>query len=285
MLVVPLVAFAQTLAPPVDRPYEPPTVRLLSAGAAPRAALRYALRRTEDATIVASGEWKMATPAGSSTSTFPVFTTPVHLTPVKGQVDFRWVAPSFTGPPPGSRLEQQSQQLMGGLDGSGGVYSADARGIISRFLLHPGPNDALVDAGTIQQRSLYALQMGREMISLLAVPLPEEPVGLGARWQIERVAVRGMMSFIQVTTFTLEARGPGTLEVSYRFGGKWDPGCGLAESELSLGVSGGGKATVDLAAPLPVALADEINVTAEIKGRQGQHGTQAGSVRTSMEAK
>ena len=29
------------------------------------------------------------------------------------------------------------------------------------------------------------------MLSLLEVPLPEAPIGLGGRWQVERLAVRG----------------------------------------------------------------------------------------------
>lgn len=240
------------------RPHEPPSVKLISAGTKPLAPLRYGLKNPQQLTILASGDWRMSAPVGSSTSTFPNLTTPVVLTPHKSAIQYDWLASSFTGPPAGSKLETMTGLLLSGLDGSGGLFKADARGIIEGFMLKPGPNDTTLDAGTMQKRSVYALQMGKGMLGLLVVPLPEEAIGLGGKWQVERLAIRGSLSFIQVTTYTLEARVGDVLELSYRFGAKWDPGCGFKQSELKLAISGGGKATVDLALPLPSALVDEI---------------------------
>jgi hypothetical protein len=279
------VALAQPLPSPLDRPFEAPSVKLLSAGKAPLKKVRYALGPAQEVTIVASGEWRMSNAAASSSTPFPVMSTPVRLTPAKGLVDYKWLKASFTGAPAGTRLEEMTRQLLEGLEGSGGVYSADGQGAISRFLLHPGGNDPYVDAGTLQQRSLYALQMGRALIALVDVPLPAEDIGIGAKWQVERIAVRGTMSFVQVTTFTLDKLEAKKLQLSYTFSSKFDPGCGLREEELVLGVGGGGKATVDLGLPLPIALEDEITVNAEIRGRQGQRASQAGTVRTRVQPK
>lgn len=282
-LLIPALALSQSQQPVKDRPHEPPTVRLLGPGAAPLKPLRYQLDRPQELTVTAWGDWKMTAPAASSDSTFPVMKTPLRLTPHNVGVEFLWLSPSFTGPPPGSGLERVTRTMLDGLERSGGVFATDARGVISKFALRPGPNDTALDAGTMQKRSLYALQMGRGMIALLDVPLPEEPVGVGARWQVERIAVRGTLSFVQVTTFTLEKREGSLLQLSYRFGGKWDPGSGLLESELKLGVSGGGKATVDLTRPLPIALEDELSIDARMQGRDGAAATHSGVVRSRVE--
>ena len=271
--------------PPPPRPHVPPSVKLLSAGAAPLAPLRYTIPHEQQVTIVASGQWAIAVPAGSSTSNFPVISTPLRLAPLKGAIEFSWLTPSFTGPPLGSGLETMTRQLLGGLEGSGGLLLADKRGIVSRFLLHPGPNDTALDAGAVQRRTMLALEMGQGMLALLVVPFPDEPIGVGARWQVERVALRGPLSFIQVTTFTLEKRVGNVLKLSYRFGGKWDSGSGFLESETQLAVSGGGKTTVDLTLPMPTSLEDEIKINAQLTSKDGEPGTQSGLVRTVVESK
>lgn len=284
LLLLPPLALAQT-GQIGGRPHQPPTLKLLAPGAAPRASLRYALKDPQELTIVVRGEWTVSAPVGSAQNAFPTVTTPVRLTPAKAEVGYLWLKPSFVGPPPGSRLEAMTAQLITGLDGSSGSFVPDPQGVIARFVLHPGPNDSALDAGSLQRRSVYAMEMGKGMLALLDLPLPPEPIGLGGRWQVERIAVRGPLSFIQVTTYTLERRVGDLLEVSYRFGGKWDAGSGFLESEMKLAVSGGGKATVNLALPLPVALEDEIDVSAQLTGKDGQRGLQRGLVGTRVESK
>jgi hypothetical protein len=274
-----LMLVAGQQAPLAPRAFVPATVRLLDAGAAPRAPLRYALKRPQEVTVVVRGEWS----TDGNQRAFPTFTTPLRLLPGDSRVQFQWLKPSALAP--GSRpstLDAASRDILLGLEGSEGLYACDARGIISNFLLRPGPNDPLADAGTaMQQRSFYALQMGRGMLQLLAVPLPDEPVGVGARWQVERSALRGPLSFIQFTTFTLERRVGSMLELSYRFGGLNDPTTGIRDSEMKLEVSGGGKATVDLTSPLPISLEDEITLSA----RSNRSVPQAGFVGTHLESK
>ena len=137
----------------------------------------------------------------------------------------------------------------------------------------------------MENRSIFAMEMGKGLLSLLEIPLPEEPLGIGGRWQVERVAVRGALSIIQFTTFTLLKRTGNVLELSYRFGGKFDPESGMKESEVAVAVSGGGKCTLSLAQPMPGSLEDEIVVNARITAGEGQFSEQSTRVGTRIESK
>ena len=256
-------------------------VRLLEAGALPRGLLRYALSKSQEVTVVASGNFEVTRADQTRLIAFPALTTPVRLTPSKDKVEFVWLKGSFEAPP--GPPDPTTGQIITALEGSAGVLVADARGVISQIFLRAGPGDK-AERPMLENRSIYATEMGKGILSLVDVPLPEEPIGIGGRWQVERIAVRGPLSIIQVTTFTLLKRGA-LLELSYRLGGKYDPSCGLRENELKLGVSGSGTCTLDLSLPLPVRLEDEIQVDAQITGSNGPTTRQATRIRTRVESK
>ncbi len=265
------------------RPYEAAKVTLLSAGKGTGTALKYGPLKEQQLTVVAGGEWKSSTGGGDTNSPLPTMSMPLKLMPVGVAVEYVFRPGTVSGAPAGSQMESVTKLMLGALDGSGGLIKTDARGVFAQFLLHPGPNDRLLDAGAVERRSVYAMEMGRGLISLLSIPFPAEPIAVGARWQAERLAIRGGFSYLQVTTFTLVEAVGSKVKVTYRFGGKWDPGSGVRESEMKLDVSGGGKATLDLQKPLPVALEDEAFVSATVK-RGDSLLRQSGVIRTRIES-
>ena len=247
--------------------------------------MRYALKGAQDATVIASGALSVTDPASSATRAFPTIVTPLRLEPTKGGVDYLWLKATVAAVPHQPPPDSATLLIFGALEGSAGTMVTDARGVIAQFYLRPSPVDRGADAGMLEHRSLYAMELGKGMLSVLNVPFPDEPIGLGGRWQVERVAIRGTLSFVQLTTFTLVARTGDLLELSYRFGGAFDPGSGLVESELKLEVSGGGNCTVNLHRPLPVLQEDEVRVHATLNPRDGAPGEQSTRVGTRIESK
>ncbi len=264
------------------RPYVAPQVRLISPGTGPLAVLRYALKGPQDLTVVATGELSVRLKDESKVFPLPKMTTPVTLTPAKGKVDFVWRKGAFEAND-GTKADSLIGNVITALEGSRGELQTDDRGVIAQILAKAGPNDR-AGPGLIEARSVYAIEMGKGILSLLEIPLPNEPIGVGGRWQVERVAVRGALSLIQFTTFTLVKRTGNVLELTYRFGGKFDPGSSMKESEVELAVSGGGKCTLDLTQPMPGSLEDEIVINARMT-TDGQSAQQSTRVGTRIESK
>jgi hypothetical protein len=268
----------------MPRPHAAPSVALLEPGSGQLVPLRYALKAAQTVSVVARGQWTLRNPAHNTELTVPTVTTPVELTPAGDLVRFRWKGCGLVPAPKGPR-DTVTPMLVSALDGSTGEYTLDARGIIGGFKLYAGPSDLALDAGSMQQRSLLGMEMGKGILASTVVPLPEEPVGLGARWQVRRVVVRGPLSFVLLTTYTLEKRAGSQLSLAYRLGGLPYVGTGLRPDELELEVSGGGTATIDLRLPMPTALDDEVQVHARITGRDGNVAEQAGIVGTRLESR
>ena len=280
LFLTPTLAAAESRPKVQPRAHEAPQVRVLEPGAAPLAPLRYALKGPQELTVVARGEMTVTRSEQTKTVVFPVVTTPVRLTPQKGGVAFVWLRGSFEPP-----SDTVTGHLLTALEGSTGLLATEgSRGVISNIFLRARPEDTGTE-GKLENRSIYATEMGKGILSGLEVPFPEEPMGVGGRWQVERVVVRGMVSIRQLTTFTFLKREGNRLELSYRFGGKFDEGSGFREHELKLAVSGGGKCTLNLALPMPVGLTDEIRVDATMTQPDGLPTFQSTRVGTLIESK
>lgn len=283
MLLLPALAATQDRPKVQPREHQVPLIRVLEQGAAPHSPLRYALKARQDLVIVARGDMKVSRTTGEGkTIILPTLTTPVRLTPQKEGVGFIWLKGSFTtaaDQPP----DNTTGHLLTALEGSTGLLMTEARGVISRVFLRARPADKGTD-GKLENRSIYAMEMGKGVLTLLEVPMPEEPMGIGGRWQVERLADRGMLTMRQFTTFTLVKREGNLLELSYRFGGKADEASGMRPHELKLEVSGGGKCTVNLGLPMPVSLEDEILISATMTRSDGQATLQSTRVGTRIES-
>lgn len=285
LLLIPTLAGAQLRPAFKPRAHETPVIRLLEPGAAPLAVLRYAFpaNQTQNVTITATGAMDVTKDGTQRTFPMPTLTMPVSLAPGKKGVVYRWLKGTFTTSPE----DLQTAHIMSALEGSSGtmVMAEDQRGVITNMLLAAGPNDKGAAQGKLENRSLIAMEMGKGVLSLLEVPLPVEPIGVGGRWQVERIAVRGIVSIRQFTTFTLVARQGNRLELSYRVGGDWDPGSGLKREELRLAVSGSGTCVLDLTRPMPTVLTDDVVVKTTVTALDGTQTFQTTRVGTTVESK
>lgn len=281
LLLLPTLAAGQNGPKIQPRPHEAPVVRLLEAGKEPLAPLRYALKGPQQVTIVANGGMEVSKDGQTKALPMPTLTMPVRLQPESGKVAFEWLKGSFETSP----QDTQTAHIISALEGSTGqLLIADGRGVITNILLRATPKDPAID-GKLQMRTIAAMEMGKGVLAVLEVPLPEEKLGVGGKWQVERVAQRGMISFRLIHTFTVVSRKGNLVELSYRFGGGWEPGSGLREEEVKVGVSGGGTCTLDLTLPLPVRVDDDITVKAAITAPDGQQTFQTTRVGTHVESK
>lgn len=289
-LLVALPAWAQpTKGGVYPRPHTPPVLKLLEPGAEPRAPLRYAWKAPQAVAVTAAGRWRVTDSSQSNGVAFPTLTTPIRLVPSAkaGEVDFVFQKPSGEpGPGMPGALDTITAHILVALEGVHGTIRLDPRGVLGSLTLYPSRNDPeFVDGGSMQKRSLYATQMAKTVLVTGPIPFPEEPVGVGARWSVERVVPRGPLSLVQVSTYTLERVEGRKVFLSTRIGAKFDPGSGLRPEELQLEVSGGGRAVVDLGLPLPTTLDETLAIAASV-GRAGEPQTNhEGAVTTHVETR
>jgi hypothetical protein len=203
-----LQAEAQVRATTVDLPA--PRVRsfeLLAPGKAPRQALRYGAEAGERQLTVAvrvdtreyTGQtW---TPWG----TVPEIRYGLSLAREAGQaalavrgLDLTIGQPAAAAPDIAAYVtrvaEEMAQRYRGQVQGRRASATIDARGRIELVELTAGSEPA------------PGAHTRREMLQILAesvVPLPEEPVGVGARWQVTMLLGRGAAMVNQVATYEL----------------------------------------------------------------------------------
>jgi len=189
-------------------PVEAPSVTLLDAGEAPRRALRYGIQ---------PGSW--------SISRKHRYEAAVKL-PIRGkQGDEGTVALDFaawplqpTGDAPIEIGVELTEAIRRGgpaeaLPGASGRIRYSDRGlpVATQWDLHP----AEADAENVSNRML--LDRFRTRATHLATPLPEEPVGAGARWEIRQTLTQGASAFTMIAVCTLnEDRGEG-LDILCRY--------------------------------------------------------------------
>lgn len=217
-------AMASTAAPPAQNttstddeapPPDAPVVKLVSAGAAPRAKLRYHVTgdRQEQVHLNMQMDMRMSLRG----NTLPHVNLPptvalmsVHERARKdGGADYKYSIDQFATQPGSSspiaaKLDAQLAQLVGVT----GSASVTARGFLRRSKVNVPSG---VDAKT---RQLFSGMNGS--VQSAVTPLPEEPVGVGAEWDVTaHLTVRGM-SAKQVTHATLLSRHGKHIVISAR---------------------------------------------------------------------
>jgi hypothetical protein len=260
------ICTADPIKLPPPRMWKPPEVKLVEAGAEPRKALRYALKRglNAEAALDADGTWRMHSGQGNANATLPALSTPFHLTvETPSQWGFRFSAASSKNAP-GMEDDVVTARTMEALDGVNGTVTLDDRGVPLKLSIYPSQTDPLhqKDLTQIEVRSYYAMELARTAFMHLCTPFPTEAVGIGASWQLERPQTRGSISYVEVDTFTLRNVDASGVRLSVRHGGKPDPYGIIAPENLDLQVSGEGELDVAFAQPLPVRLDESLHLHA-----------------------
>jgi hypothetical protein len=200
-LVVPrLNARTQQVQPPAGFPAvgAPPIVTVISSGAEPRKALRYVSAKGHREHVIM--DFLMAITMTVGDTSLPEMKTPMLRTDVDVEVtavdttgdmtisttftDANWIAASDTDPAMLARLNSVTADLKG-LSATTAVTN---RGIT---------RDVKIDTSRISNPQLSQTIAGlQQAMQNVSQPLPEEPVGVGATWE-----VRSSMNANGVQTF------------------------------------------------------------------------------------
>ncbi len=266
---------------PAPRLWRPPDVKLVSAGTPPLTPMRYALAKQGQGgfSLEASGRWRVKTSSGEATSMLPDLLLPFTYTvEAPAKVVFEFGDAKVTGPR--ASQEAATQAILDQLEGVRGSVQFDARGLAQSLSIMPSPNDPEFarDTSKVTVGTHYALEIARSAFMHLFTPLPDEPIGVGASWRVERPQTRGTISYTEVATFTLVSRDADRAKLSVRLGGKPDPLGGLRPDHIDVEVGGEGEVELEFARPFPVRLEDKLSIHAFTGPRDAQRVEHEGAM-------
>ena len=221
VVVVGLIILAAVLRSSRSRPAERPeglrgqqqladggaktTVKLLDPGAQPRTALRYKFQANRTEKLVMEMSMAMAMEIGDQKGP----ETQVPATRMTMTIDSKEVSPKGdlhyefeleqveVLPKPGANpamindMKQQTSSMQG-LSGSATVTS---RGFTKDAEIKPPPG--------IEPQIRQSMDEMKKSMNQMSAPLPEEPVGGGARWQVTMPVETPGMKLTQIATYTL----------------------------------------------------------------------------------
>jgi hypothetical protein len=185
------------------------TIRLLDAGRPPRRRLRYAWRpgRTETLAIVlrttalTESEGEHPTDVALPSVRIAVDIDPREVTPT-GELTYVWhVAATKVLPAPGAspQLAEGMAHEVAAIAQLSGTADVAPNGLAKQILVDAATIGDVRDAGA----SGEMVDQIRQTLTDLETPLPEEEVGVGARWEkVARLAARSAV-ITQSETFTL----------------------------------------------------------------------------------
>jgi len=255
---------AGTKLPP-PRLWRPPVVTLLSPGEAPLAPLRYALVKGGEGQLdlEGSGQWRVKTSSNEANAPLPSLMIPFRYS-VDSATQFSFEFQEARASGPTADQDHATAGILMALQGVAGNVEFDARGLAQKVSIRPSPLDPEFarDQKKVTVGTHYALELARSAFMHLLTPLPEQPIGVGASWQVERPQTRGTVSYTEVATFTLVSRDKNRAKLSVRLGGKPDPLAGVHPDQIDLSVTGTGEAELEFVRPFPVRLLDTVSIHA-----------------------
>ncbi len=189
----------------------PPIVKLLEAGVEPRSDLSYAPPQGSSQPVVMAMDMSVSVKAGGqSMPSMPMPRMTMTFTALTAdksaggdfKIESRLTATSVD--PNGGQQEQMARALRPQLDamkGLGMVYWVTRKGQVHDVKLDMPPN--LPPAA---QQLVSGMSAAFES---MVTPLPQEPVGAGARWQVVSRLATGGADVLQSAVYTLKSRSGG----------------------------------------------------------------------------
>jgi hypothetical protein len=178
-------------------------VVLLEPGAEPREQVRYhgASGKSERLLLRLSLANFIETRAGAALAAAPVLDLVLHVgATYRSEVQGVWGYPmrmDMIGVNGAEQLDEQAKAALlaelAPISQVRGIFEVDDRGIThnAELSIPPGASPRLLTL------------LGNVRTTLLAAALPHEPIGVGARWQADRVIKVGQMTVPQTVTYTL----------------------------------------------------------------------------------
>jgi hypothetical protein len=195
-----------------------PIVRVLEPGGEPRSDLSYALSKGSTRTVVMSMDLAMAVksqgqalpPASLPRMGMTLEAATVDKSPAgEFKIDSHLTGVSLD--PNGAQQEQVARALRPQLD--------SLKGLSMAYWVNPKGHVRDVKLGVpsgVPQAAQQLLNGMSQSFESMVTPLPAEPVGVGARWQVITRTANGGADLLQSAVYTLKARdgAKATLEVS-----------------------------------------------------------------------
>lgn len=224
------------------------TLRVVDAGAEPRSALAYAFKKGPTRPLAVGLDMVMGMSAPGKTlppTAVPRVTMTLDLNPAEKGADDAWrVDAKLRGvtvdskPGKDAEIADAMRKQFAGMSGIGMSYWVTPHGEV---------RDVKVDLpGSAPQQAQQVMQSMNQSFESMVAPLPSEPVGTGAKWQVvTRLSASGM-DLVQAATFTLKSRTDSKIdvEVSLKQLAANDeikvPGMGGASAKIKKFKSGGG---------------------------------------------
>ena len=191
------------LEAPIDLD-SPPTVELLDAGKAPRKVLRATFEVGAKQSLRVESDWTVETVYGPMIKMMAVMPSLVYLLEMEveeannegARFGFRVanVTPKSREGVKPAQVEN-AKKVGGSLKGATGNFSINARGLVEEFAI-----DAPSDASLLKSDMIDQI---KQAIRLCSLPLPEEPVGKGAKWTATQVIEQRTAKIKHTSTFEL----------------------------------------------------------------------------------
>ena len=185
-----------------------PIIRLLDAGAEPRTDLSYALQKGGSQKIKMSMDMVMSVKAGQRSlppTTIPTMTMQLDVATTDRNPSGEWRIESkltqITINPKGGQEEQFASAIRPQLEGMKGLgmgYWINAKGRV---------RDVKIDIPkSVPAAAQQLLQGMSQSFESMVAPLPSEPVGTGARWQVVSRLSSSGADLLQSAVYTLKSR-------------------------------------------------------------------------------
>jgi hypothetical protein len=184
-----------------------PRVTLLEAGAEPRDALAYHFTKGEKQPLTISLDMTMGMKSGAMAMPpmkLPRMAMKLGLTASdvnpKGEAKVDALLDAFTVEPKGASEEAIAKAL--------GPQLAQTKGLTMSYWVAPNGHvhDLDVRLADAPDAAKQALQGMSQSFESMTAPLPDEPIGLGARWEVITRVANGGADLVQDATYTLKAR-------------------------------------------------------------------------------
>jgi hypothetical protein len=201
-------AFGRGATPEAPRGDETDVVRLVKAGRGPLRPLRLSFEagRKEVMRLRQTGSMKQTVgdPAPLSGETTEDWRVEIRILSVddRGRARIAWTLENAGAPAVGERAHQTTGALdaAGGLEGSGLV---DGRGAFLEEEAHPRK-----DVSSLTPLARAALEHVPQQVQHLFLRLPQEPIGVGAVWEVSRRSqMFGLPLFLNATFELVELDG------------------------------------------------------------------------------
>ena len=257
-----------------------PTVKLLSAGKGAKKKLRYMPKAGTSETMVMTMKMKMAIRVGEQrmpTTEVPPITMTIKSTvkniDPKGLINYAFVLSAVDvtkkkGIP--AEMVRAMQVQLGPMKGLKGKATVTSRGFNQSVDLEV-PKKA-------SKQVKDAMANLRKSMQQLASPLPAEPVGAGAQWEVEQRMVQPAITMNQKTKVTLVSLSGNKLKLKFEISQtaprqKMSPEGmppGVTVELLKFTGSGTGTASQQLTRLVPLTAHAETKLSQELQVKQGE---------------